>query len=139
MEFHELSALLYRDNIREKHDAKKRLHNELEEKKKPEEQTKKAKLKAVADAKQKPSTMAVLLMEHLIAVSSFCCRMVLLCWFCHTFSQPLLHFLGGRIESLRIATNQVSQSEPSVIFSIGGNLNRYCEALTSSGSSKLFF
>ena len=59
LEFHELASLVYRDNLRVKHDPRVRLQQELGKKPKP---------KPTELPAHHPDIMAVIIIEHLIAV-----------------------------------------------------------------------
>lgn len=70
LQFHELAALVYRDNINIKHDNRKRLAEELVRKKRPEILARKARMKALADqAKPSPNLLAEIIIEHLLVAS----------------------------------------------------------------------
>ena len=68
MQFHELAALVYRDNIWQKHADQKRLHQELTNKKQPEEMERAKRRKALKDRSTEPSGLSMLMIEHLLAV-----------------------------------------------------------------------
>jgi hypothetical protein len=63
LEFHELASLVYRDDLRVKHDPRVRLQQELELGKKPKPKPKPSEL-----PDHHPDIMAVIIIEHLIAV-----------------------------------------------------------------------
>ena len=70
LQFHELAALVYRDNIYMKHGDRTRLLKELDVKKQPEMTVRKARTKALADqAKASPDLMSGIILEHLHTVS----------------------------------------------------------------------
>ena len=66
--FHELSALLYRDNIWQKHAARNRLNIELTRNKMLEDHEEKTRLKALKTSLPPPQQMAELVIEHLLGV-----------------------------------------------------------------------
>lgn len=65
MQFNQLAALLYRDNIRQKHQARDRLLKELTDKKAEEDRHKDA-LKKLDFGGQNKDPVAELLVEHLL-------------------------------------------------------------------------
>ena len=82
LQFHELAALVYRDNINIKHDSRKRLAEELVTKKRPEMLARKSRMKALVDqAKPSPNLLAEIIIEHLLVASgtdlSGCCPLTM--------------------------------------------------------------
>lgn len=69
--FHELAALVYRDVVAVKHDSRERLQKELVSKKKLEDRERKKRAKELTDNQKKPTSMALLILEHLLAVAKF--------------------------------------------------------------------
>ena len=66
--FHQLSALLYRDNIWQKHAPRNRLNSELARAKMLEDLEEKTRLKALNTSLPPPQQMAELFIEHLLGV-----------------------------------------------------------------------
>ncbi len=68
LEFHELAALVYRDNVRLKHMDQVRLQKELSLLNKSEESTRKQRQKSFQQKQSPADVMAELIIEHLITV-----------------------------------------------------------------------
>lgn len=67
--FHKVAALLYRDNVDQKHGERGRLLEEIEDKKKGETAKRKAMLKDRQDQRQPLDDCAQMMVSHLLSVA----------------------------------------------------------------------
>lgn len=68
LDFGQLSALLYRDTVKQKHSDRARLNKELEDKKQDED-NERAQRRITASSSKPPNTFVSLVIEHLLAVA----------------------------------------------------------------------
>ena len=69
MDFADLSRLIYRDDIKQKHDGRERLALELQGNNFPEDNAKAKRRKELADTSQEVDQVAQLILDHLLAAT----------------------------------------------------------------------
>ena len=69
MDFADLSRLIYRDDIKQKHDGRERLALELQGNKLSEDNAKAKRRKELADTSQEVDQVAQLILDHLLAAT----------------------------------------------------------------------